>query len=157
MWEAEARAAESIARLVVLRFGVVIARDGGALAKMLLPFKLGVGGKIGSGRQWMSWVDIDDVIAAIEWAIERHDARGVYNVTSPEPVRNADFTQTLGRVLRRPAFMPAPAFALRLALGEMADEALLNGQRVVPARTVAEGFRFAWPALEASLRNALRR
>lgn len=154
-WEEEARAANDIARVVVLRFGVVISAEGGALAKMLLPFRLGAGGPIGTGRQWMSWVDLDDAVRAIEWALEHDATRGVYNVTSPEPVRNRDFARTLGRVLNRPAFIPAPAFALRLVLGDMADEALLGGQRVVPKRTVAEGFSFNRPQLEDSLRHAI--
>jgi uncharacterized protein len=154
-WEEEARGADDIARVVILRFGVVISPQGGALGKMLLPFKLGAGGPIGNGRQWMSWVDIDDAVRAIEWAVERDAAKGVYNVTSPEPVRNGDFARTLGRVLKRPALLPAPAFALRLALGEMADEVLLGGQRVVPARLHSEGFSFSRPAVETSLRNAL--
>ena len=156
-WEEEARAADDLARVVILRFGVVLAAQGGALAKMLLPFKLGAGGPIGSGKQWMSWVDLEDVVRAIEWALGRDAARGVYNVTSPQPVRNGDFARTLGRVLGRPAFLPAPAFALRLALGDMADEALLGGQRVVPSRAVAEGFSFTYPSLESSLRHVLSR
>ena len=154
-WEEAARVAEPLARLVILRFGVVIAGSGGALAKMLPPFRLGAGGPIGNGRQWMSWVDLGDAVRAVEWAIDEETASGVYNVTSPAPVRNADFARTLGRVLRRPAIMPAPAFALRLALGEMADEVLLNGQRVVPGRLTSQGFPFSRPGLEDSLRNAL--
>lgn len=141
-WEGAARAAEPLARLVVLRFGVVLSAEGGALGKMLLPFRLGAGGPIGSGRQWMSWVDRDDAVRFVEWAIDREAARGVYNVTAPEPVRNRDFTRELGRALHRPAFMPAPAFALRLAFGEMADEVLLGGQRVLPKRAEQEGFTF---------------
>ena len=155
-WEAAARGAESIARLVLPRFGVILAKNGGALGKMLLPFKLGVGGPIGSGQQWMSWIDREDVIRAIEWAIEKDSVRGVYNVTAPQPVRNRDFTRVLGRAVHRPAFMPAPAFALRLALGEMADEMLLGGQRVVPGRAQAEGFSFLYPTLEGALGHVLR-
>ena len=154
-WETAARGAEPFARVTLLRFGVVLARDGGALKKMLLPFKLGAGGPLGSGRQWMSWVDREDAIGAIEWAIASDHARGVYNVTSPNPVRNSDFTRTLGRAVHRPAFLPAPAFALRLVFGEMADEMLLGGQRVVPARGVREGLTFRYPELDASIRHAL--
>ena len=128
-WEELAHRAEGAARLVILRFGVVLGRNGGAMGKMLLPFRLGLGGPLGSGQQWMSWVDREDVLRMIEWAIDQPSARGVYNVTAPNPARNRDFTRALGRALHRPAFMAAPAFALRLALGEMADEMLLGGQR----------------------------
>jgi uncharacterized protein len=153
-WEELARRAEGAARVVILRFGVVLG-PGGALGKMLLPFKLGLGGPIGSGRQWMSWVDRDDVLRMIDWAIERESASGIYNVTAPTPVTNREFTRALGRALHRPAFMPMPAFALRIALGEMADEILLGGQRVVPARAAAEGFSFAYPELDAAMRHAV--
>ena len=154
-WEAAARGAEPLARVVILRFGVVLAEDGGALAKMLLPFKLGAGGRLGSGEQWMSWIDRDDVVRMIVWAIGNSSARGVYNATSPQPVRNRELTRALGRALHRPAFMPAPAFALRLAFGQMADEMLLGGQRVVPGRAEREGFTFEVPTLDASLERHL--
>lgn len=152
-WEELARGAEVAARLVILRFGVVLGRDGGAIAKMLVPFQMGLGGPIGSGDQWMSWVDREDVLRAIEWAIDRPEVRGTYNITAPEPVRNRDFARALGRALHRPAFMPTPAFALRLIFGEMAGEMLLGGQRVLPSRTTAAGFSFSYPTLEASLRH----
>ena len=154
-WEDLAREAEAVARVVILRFGVVLGAGGGALGKMLLPFRLGMGGPIGSGQQWMSWVDREDVLRMIEWAIDHRQARGVYNVTAPNPVRNRDFTRALGRVLHRPAFIPVPAFALRLALGEMAGEMLLGGQRVVPARATAEGVTFAYPEIDGALRHVL--
>jgi uncharacterized protein (TIGR01777 family) len=154
-WEQAARVAEPIARLVVLRFGVVLSGEGGALKKMLLPFKLGAGGPIGSGQQWMSWVDRDDVLRLVEWAIDHETTRGVYNVTAPAPVRNRDFTRALGRALHRPAFMPAPAFALRAAFGEMADEVLLGGQRVVPKRAEQEGFTFDVKSVEDSFARHL--
>ncbi|HET8799055.1 MAG TPA: TIGR01777 family oxidoreductase [Thermoanaerobaculia bacterium] len=150
-WEAAARPAESIARLVLLRFGVVLAPDGGALKKMLLPFKLGAGGPVGSGEQWMSWIDREDALRLAEWAIDRPSARGIYNVTAQTPVRNRDFTRALGHALHRPAFIPAPAFALRLAFGEMAGEILLGGQRVVPKRAEQEGFAFQVRSVEESL------
>ncbi len=153
-WEQEAREAEPVSRLVILRFGVVLAGEGGALAKMALPFRLGVGGRVGSGNQWMAWIDREDLLRMVEWVIANEAVRGVYNVTSPKPVTNREFTAVLARVLRRPAIMPAPAFALRLAFGEMADEVLLGGQRVVPSRAVADGFAFQVPTIEASLRNA---
>ncbi len=157
-WEAAAREAESLARLVIIRFGIVLAPDGGALAKLLLPFKLGVGGPIGNGRQWMSWVDRDDVLRLIEWAIETDSVRGVYNATAPHPATNRDFARALAAALHRPALLPTPAFALRLAFGrEMADEMLLGGQRVLPARAQREGFSFEYPTLERSLAHQLRR
>ncbi len=154
-WESAAHRADSVARVVIFRFGVVLGAGGGALQKMLPPFRLGVGGPIGSGTQWMSWVDLADVIRAMEWAINQPEVRGVYNITASEPARNGDFARTLGRVLHRPSFMPAPAFALRLIFGEMADEMLLGGQRVMPSRATAEGFTFNYPTLEGSLRHAL--
>lgn len=150
-WESVAREAEGVARLVLPRFGVVLARDGGALAKMLLPFRLGVGGPIGGGEQWMSWIDRDDAVRFVIWAIDHDAAAGAYNVTAPEPVRNRDFARALGRALRRPAVLPVPAFALRLAFGEMADEALLGGQRVLPERAEADGFVFETRTVADSL------
>lgn len=150
-WELAARAAEPLGRLVILRFGVVLARDGGALKKMWLPFKLGVGGPIGNGRQWMSWIDRDDAIRVVEWALDNENARGVYNVTSPVPLTGRDFARALGRAMHRPSFMPAPAFALRIAFGQLANEVLLAGQRVVPSRLLAEGFTFSNPALDDAL------
>jgi uncharacterized protein (TIGR01777 family) len=143
--------------VVIFRFGVVLAADGGALKKMLLPFRLGVGGPIGSGQQWMSWVDREDVLRAIDWAIDHPSVRGVYNITSPAPVINREFARALGRALHRPALMPIPAFVLRAVFGEMADEMLLSGQRVVPARATAEGFSFAYPTIDASLAHGLVR
>ena len=149
-WEAAAHEAESIARLVIVRFGVVLDRSGGALAKMLPPFRLGVGGPIGSGKQWMPWIDREDVLRAIEWAIDHESARGIYNVTSPNPVRNRDFVRAFVRALHRPALLPAPAFALRLLFGEMADEMLLSGQRVVPTKLPNEGFTLQFPTIDES-------
>jgi len=154
-WESAAREAESLARLVLLRFGVVLAADGGALKKMLPPFRLGAGGRIGSGEQWMSWVDREDVLRFIEWAIDSESARGIYNVTAPEPVRNRDFTRALGRALHRPAIFPVPAFGLRLAFGQMADEVLLGGQRAVSARAEREGFVFEARTIDQSLARQL--
>lgn len=154
-WEAAAREAEPLARLVILRFGVALAAEGGALKKMLLPFKLGAGGPVGSGRQWMSWIDRDDAVRIVLWALDSPAARGIYNATAPQPVRNRDFTRSLGRTLHRPAFMPAPGFALKLAFGEMAEEVLLGGQRVVPRRAEREGFVFEVPTLDASLARHL--
>lgn len=154
-WEEEARAAERFARLALLRFGVVLDAEGGALAKMLPPFRLGLGGRIGSGRQWMSWIARDDAVRLIEWAVDNQAARGVYNATSPQPLRNRDFSSELGHALHRPAMFPVPGFVLKAAFGEMAGELLLGGQRVVPARATAEGFVFEWPALEPALKHIL--
>jgi uncharacterized protein (TIGR01777 family) len=156
-WEEEAHRADDVARVAIVRFGVVLAGDGGALAKMLLPFRLGVGGVIGSGAQWMPWVDRDDVIRVIEWIADRPEAHGVYNVTAPEPVTNRDFTKALAAALHRPAILPVPAFAVRIAFGAMGDEALLASERVVPARAVADGFRFTYGDLSTSLRHAVGR
>lgn len=151
-WETAARDADALARLVIPRLGIVLAPEGGALKKMLLPFKLGGGGPMGNGKQWMSWVARDDVIRFFEWAIDHEPARGLFNVTAPVPVRNADFARELGRTLHRPALLPAPAFALRLALGaEMANEILLAGQRVLPRRASAEGFTFERATLDDAL------
>lgn len=154
-WEESARGAEEAARVVIPRFGIVLAADGGALSKMLLPFRLFAGGPQGSGRQWMSWIDRDDAITLIRWAVENPSVRGVYNAVAPQPVRNAEFARQLGRALRRPAVLPAPAFALRTALGEMADALLLSSQRVTPVRSAAEGFACRYPLLEQSLRHIL--
>jgi uncharacterized protein (TIGR01777 family) len=155
-WEAAAREGEAFARLVILRFGVVLAADkGGALAKMMLPFRFGAGGPVGNGRQWMSWIDRDDVVRMILWALDNETVRGVYNATSPEPVQNRDFARALGRAMHRPAILPAPAFALRLLFGDMANEVLLGGQRVLPARAAREGFVFEYPNLDRALAHAL--
>ena len=151
-WESAAREAESSARVVLLRFGIVLDKSGGALKQMLPPFYFGAGGPIGNGKQWMSWVDREDVLRAIEWAIDNPSARGIYNVTAPNPVRNREFARALGRAIHRPAVMPVPGFALRLLFGSgLADEALLGGQRAVPSRIQREGFSFRYPTLEGSL------
>ncbi|HEX4915127.1 MAG TPA: TIGR01777 family oxidoreductase [Vicinamibacterales bacterium] len=155
-WEEEARAAEALSRLVILRFGVVIG-NGGALAKMLLPFKLGVGGRIGSGNQWFPWVALDDVVRAVSWAVSDESVRGVFNVTGPEPVTNRDFTRALGRVLHRPTIFPIPAPAIRLLFGQMGEETLLAGQRVLPSRTTKKGFRFVHSTVESALRRTVAR
>jgi uncharacterized protein (TIGR01777 family) len=155
-WEELARGAEPVARVVILRFGIVLAANGGALAKLLLPFRLGAGGPMGNGRQWMSWIDREDVLRMIEWSIDHEAARGAYNATAPTPATNHDFARALGRALHRPSILPTPAFALRLALGaEMANEMLLSGQRVLPKRATAEGFQFAYPELDAALAHAI--
>jgi uncharacterized protein (TIGR01777 family) len=144
-------------RVVNARFGVVLSPAGGALAKMLTPFKLGAGGVIGSGRQYMSWVGIDDAVGALHHAITCEDLNGPVNVVSPNPVTNREFTKALGRVLRRPTVTPMPAFAARVALGEMADELLLASTRVVPHRLQETGYTFRHPDLEPALQHVLGR
>ncbi|HXE76338.1 MAG TPA: TIGR01777 family oxidoreductase [Candidatus Xenobia bacterium] len=155
-WEAAAQpAADAGIRVVHLRIGVVLHPKGGALKQMLLPFKLGLGGRVGSGKQWWSWIALDDVIGAFEHALTNQSLRGPVNAVAPQAVTNAEFTQTLGRVLSRPTLFPLPAFAARLALGEMADELLLSSARVEPARLIAAGYAFRYPRLEPALRHLL--
>ncbi|HEX3124138.1 MAG TPA: TIGR01777 family oxidoreductase, partial [Rhodanobacteraceae bacterium] len=150
-WEAEAIKAEALGvRVCRVRTGIVLGADGGALKQMLLPFRLGIGGRMGSGRQWMSWVAREDIVALIRWLVDNGGARGAYNGTAPAPVTNAEFARTLGAALRRPALLPMPAFALKILFGEMAD-ILLTGQRVVPKRATAEGFKFKHPDLAPAL------
>jgi uncharacterized protein (TIGR01777 family) len=147
-WEAEALKAEAIGiRVVLARFGIILAREGGALAKMVTPFKLGVGGRLGSGKQWMSWVTLEDVIGILRVAIEKAEVRGAVNVVAPKPVQNIEFTAVLAKSLHRPALFPAPAFALRFVLGEIADALLLSSQRVLPQKLEQFGFRFRHPDL----------
>jgi uncharacterized protein len=156
-WEAEALKAEALGiRVVLARLGIILAREGGALAKMLLPFKLGAGGRLGSGQQWMSWVTLEDVVGILRMAVERAAVRGAVNVVAPQPVKNAEFTKVLAKALHRPALFPAPAFALRLALGEMADALLLSSQRVAPQKLQQTGYRFLKPELHAALSTILQ-
>lgn len=155
-WEAEALRAEPFGlRVCRLRLGVVLDRDGGALARMLPAFRWGLGGPIASGRQWLSWIHRSDVVALIRWCVDRPTARGAYNATAPHPVTNAEFARALGRALQRPAFLRMPAIALKLLLGEMA-QLLITGQRVLPARLLAEGFAFSFQELPDALVASLR-
>jgi uncharacterized protein (TIGR01777 family) len=155
-WEAEAQKAEALGiRVVLARFGIILAREGGALPKMMLPFKFGAGGKLSSGQQWMSWVTLEDVVGILRLAIENARVRGAINIVSPQPLQNAEFTKVLAKALRRPAIFPAPAFALRLALGEMADALLLSSQRVVPQALEKLGYRFLHADLTAALAAVL--
>ncbi|HKF25304.1 MAG TPA: TIGR01777 family oxidoreductase [Candidatus Acidoferrum sp.] len=158
-WEAEALRAEMFRTRVVLpRFGIILAENGGALPKMMLPFRMGVGGRIASGRQWMPWVALDDVVEIIRFVLTTRDVRGPVNVVAPEPVRNADFTRALAGALHRPAFVPLPALALKLVLGrEMAEELLLASHRVVPAALARIGYRFAHPQLRPALEAMVAR
>jgi uncharacterized protein (TIGR01777 family) len=157
-WEAATEvAANAGIRVVNIRTAIVLSRRGGALGTMLIPFRLGLGGRLGSGRQWMSWIAIDDEIGIFRHALANEEISGPINAASPNPVTNRDFTKTLGRVLRRPTVFPAPAPVLRLALGEFAKDGLLSGQRAIPERTLATGYRFAYPELEPALRHVLDR
>jgi hypothetical protein len=156
-WEAEAIKAEALGvRVVILRTGLVMSTSGGPLAKMLLPFKLGLGGKLGSGRQWMSWIHEDDLVSMILRLLDDATLSGVYNGTAPHPVTNAEFTKTLGLTIRRPTFMPVPGLGLRILFGEMAQDALLTGQRVEPRRMQGQGFTWAYPQLAPALAQLLR-
>jgi uncharacterized protein (TIGR01777 family) len=156
-WEAAAApAAEAGIRVVHPRSGVVLSPKGGALSKMLLPFKAGLGGVVGPGTQFMSWVALDDALAAVQHALVNEGLEGPFNLTSPEPATNREFTRTLGKVLGRPTLAPVPAFALRLALGEdMADCTLLASQRAKPEKLLATGYAFRFPTLESALRHVL--
>jgi hypothetical protein len=151
-WEAEATTAQPLGlRVVRLRFGIILAKHGGALQQMMLPFKIGAGGKLGPGTQWMSWVGLEDVVRVIHFAIENDAVHGAVNVVSPQPVTNAEFTRVLARVMHRPAFFTMPVFALRMLLGEMADALLLSSQRVVPRVLQESGYSFLYTDLSSAL------
>jgi len=157
-WEAAARpAADAGIRVVFLRLGMVLTPRGGALARMLLPFRLGVGGPLGDGRQYWSWIGMDDLLASVLHVASHGELEGPVNAVSPSAVRSAEFAATLGRVLGRPAILPAPAPAIRLLFGEMADEMLLSGANVRPTRLMQSGFQFRYPNLEDALRHLLGR
>jgi uncharacterized protein (TIGR01777 family) len=157
-WEdATKPAASNGIRVVNLRIGFVLSQDGGGLATMLLPFKLGLGGRVGSGRQYLSWIAIDDLVGAISHAILTDSLRGPVNAVAPNPVTNQEFTKTLGSVLRRPTIFPFPAIAARLVMGEMADELLLSSARITPSRLLASGYKFQFPELKEALRHVLGR
>jgi uncharacterized protein (TIGR01777 family) len=156
-WERATSAATSAGiRVVNLRTGIVLAKEGGALPKMVTPFKLGVGGKIGSGNQYMSWIDLEDEAQVILHCIQKESLQGPVNSVGPSPVRNAEFSKTLGRVLSRPSLFPLPAFMARLVLGEMAEGLLLSSQRVEPTKLLSSGYVFRHTNLEESLRRILR-
>src|ERR1700676_262240 len=157
-WEVAAEpAAKAGIRTVQMRFGLVLSPSGGALQKMLLPFRMGVGGNMGKGRQWWSWVDIDDLVGAVQHVIKTEALQGPVNVVAPTPVRNAEFTKALASVLSRPAIFPMPAFAARLVFGQMGDELLLASQRVEPAKLMASGYVFQKSDLRAALESILKK
>jgi uncharacterized protein (TIGR01777 family) len=154
-WEFEAQQAQALGiRVVIVRTGLVLANEGGFLARLLLPFKLALGGPIGNGRQWMPWIHLDDQVRLIDFLIGQNSLIGVFNACAPQPVRNADFARALGRVLHRPALLPAPAWLLRLGLGELAG-LLLGGQRALPNRLLAAGFEFTFNDLPSALNDLL--
>ena len=155
-WEAATQpAAEAGIRTVQMRTGVVLSQTGGALRKMLTPFKIGMGGKIGNGRQWMSWIDVQDMVGAIHHILKTDLLHGPVNLVAPKPVTNAEFTQTLASVISRPAIFPLPAFVVKLAFGEMGETVLLGSQRVEPAQLVSSGYPFRFSELRASLQATL--
>lgn len=156
-WEAESRRAEDLGiRTVLLRTGIVLSKDGGALATMLTPFKLGVGGVVGDGKQWMSWISLDDVVGIVNYALENENVRGAVNNTSPDPVTNEEFTKTLGSVLYRPTFIPLPEFAVHMVFGEMGDALLLASTRVIPKRLLEAGYEFKYTDLKTALEHAVK-
>jgi len=156
-WEHEAQRAEALGiRTCYLRTGIVLGENGGALSKMLPAFKLGLGGPMGNGQQWMSWIHIDDLIGIILHVINNKDIKGAVNGTAPNPVTNKVFSSTLARVLKRPAFFPMPAFVLKLMLGEMAQELLLSGQRVMPKKMLDAAYDFQYAELEDALRKVVQ-
>lgn len=156
-WEETAQRAEALGiRVVLVRTGLVLSTDGGFLTRLLPPFRFGLGGPVGDGRQWMPWIHIADQIALIDFLLQQEQASGPYNACAPKPVRNGDFARALGRVLHRPTLLPAPAFLLRLAFGELAG-LLLGGQRAMPVRLQAAGFRFRFTDLDAALADLLGR
>ena len=155
-WEQSTRRVESVGvRHVIIRTGVVLGPNGGFLSRVILPFRLFVGGRLGSGKQWISWIHIYDEVKAIRFLLEREDLHGVFNLTAPSPLTSKNFFGVLGRVMKRPSWLPVPTFALRLALGEMAKELILSGQRVVPKRLLESGYDFLYLDAKFALREIL--
>lgn len=156
-WEAESeKAADFGARVVTPRIGVVLSKEGGALAKMLTPYKLGVGGVVGSGKQWMSWIALDDLIRLIHHSLDNENVSGAINATAPNPATNEEFTKTFGKVINRPTIIPIPEFAIKLLFGEMGETTLLGSARVLPQKTQNTGFEFKFNDLESALKHALK-
>jgi len=157
-WERATEAArEQGIRVVLARFGIILSTGGGALKKMLPPFRMGVGGRIGNGRQWMSWIALDDVIDGLEFALNNDSLQGPVNFVAPNPVRNAEFTKTLGKALSRPTIFPIPEFGVRLAFGEMADALLLSSQRVEPTQLASAGYQFKYAELARALSRVIEK
>lgn len=157
-WEQSvAPAADAGIRVAITRTGIVLGRDGGALQRMLLPFQLGAGGRLGSGRQWMSWISLEDAVRGIRFLADGSSISGPANLVAPHPVQNSEFTQALASVLHRPAIVPVPALALKLAFGRMADDTILASQRAIPKKLAGAGFEFRHPRLDEALRFELRR
>jgi uncharacterized protein (TIGR01777 family) len=155
-WEESTRKVESVGvRQVIIRTGVVLGADGGFLSRVLLPFRLFVGGRLGSGHQWIPWIHLDDEVRAIIFLMEKEDLQGVFNLTAPNPLTSIDFFRLLGKVMGRPSWLPVPGFALRLLLGEMAKELILSGQRAVPKRLLDSGYEFKYPDAESTLGEIL--
>ncbi|PID86115.1 MAG: TIGR01777 family protein [Chloroflexi bacterium] len=156
-WENSTAPVEQMGvRRVILRTGVVLAKDGGSLGTILLPFKFFAGGPVGSGKQWLSWIHMEDAVRAIRFLLENEDASGPYNLCAPEPVRYREFSKLIGRIIRRPSYLPAPAFGMKLLLGEAAD-LVLNGRCAVPKRLQEAGFNFTFPDAQSALQNLLKR
>lgn len=155
-WEAESEKAKDFgARVVMPRIGVVLAKDGGALSQMLTPFKFGVGGKIGSGEQYMSWIALDDLIRIFHFVLENENVNGAVNAVAPNPVKNAEFTNALGKALNRPTLIPVPAFGIKLLFGEMGETLLLEGAKVLPEKLENSGFEFKYPKLDDAFEHVL--
>lgn len=154
-WEAEAEKAEAFARVVRMRIGVVLAKDGGAIEKMLTPFKFGVGGTVGSGKQWMSWIALDDIISIINFFLDEENLSGAFNLTAPNPVTNEEFTKALGHALSRPTILPIPEFAVRLMFGEMGETLLLGGARVLPKRLQEAGYKFKYETIADAMKHVV--
>jgi len=152
-WENATRGLHEDVRLVVFRSGVVIGKDGGALPQMAKPFQFGIGGYIGSGKQWLSWIHIDDEVDAIQFLMEQPEASGIYNLTAPEPIKMKDFARELGRALKRPSWLHIPSFAIKLAMGQRGEEILLASQNIIPGRLLAEGFSFQFTDVRIALTN----
>jgi uncharacterized protein len=156
-WEAEAHPMSALGcRVVFIRSGIVLSKRGGALKKMMVPFRLFVGGRVASGRQWMSWIHLDDWVGMVVWAINTPTVAGAINVTAPNAVVNADFVRALGRAMHRPALFPAPAFMLRIVFGEMADAMLIRGQHLIPKRSLELGYKFRYEHIDEAMKAAVQ-
>lgn len=156
-WEKTALQAKDLGiRTCLLRTGIVLGKGGGALSKMLTPFKLGLGGKIGNGKQWMSWIHLDDLVGIILYCIENNELTGAINGTAPNPVNNTEFSKTLAKVLHRPSILPMPAFVVKLLMGQMGDELLLSGKKIIPLKVLDAGYQFKYQKLEPALLSIVK-